>query len=498
MDTPIERLSIAGQRVAPHSGNYYEDSNPADSQVLARIAEGDAADVNTAVEAAIKAQREWSSLPTLERRAVLMRLAEAIDRNKGRLATLDSQDAGKPIRLVRKFDVPQSSRVLGYYANLIDTEDPAIADAPPFGIAGIVVPSNYPLVLLTYYLAPALAARNAVIVKPSPEAPRSALYLADLAKEAGLPDGLINVITGGSNPARAIVEHPDIHKIAFTGGTETGRTIEMAARPYQKSLTLELGGKSPMIVCADAVADELSLQEVIATIYDAVFLNTGQLCTAASRLLIEHEVYERVVGHLVKYAKEKERLIGPPSRLETELGPLIAERYLQTTLGYAERARKDGATYAHGGIRLQEGEFAKGHFMTPVIFTWVPDNSPLAQEEVFGPVLAVLEPFNTLEEAVQRANNSRYGLAAGIQTTDPAKVRYAYDNLEVGTVWVGKTYNRFSPEMPFGGRKDSGHGAGLGREGFFEFVSGGEKSTVHSLWLPSSMKREEVFGARAD
>lgn len=483
-ELPLERLVIGGQRVESASGGYFDDVNPATGLAIARIAHGSSADVDLAVAAARTAQRTWRETSADDRKAALLRLAGLVDDRKSRIARMETADAGKPLKAVQSFDVPEGAARFSHYAPLTHRIDKAeLAQGrkgsayvlrEPFGVVGVVVPSNYPFLLASNFIAPAIAAGNAVVVKPSPEAPRSALCLADLAKEAGLPNGLINVIPGFADVGQAIVAHPDVCLVAFTGGTQAGRAVMITAAAYLKPVILELGGKSAMIIDSPGELTGAErgkyLDDAAKRAFYAAFLNTGQLCTANSRLLIHQDVHDEVLGRLVAYVEAKKSVMGDPSHPTTEFGPLVSETYLSRALEYVHRAVADGARLRVGGKRPDGEAFARGNFMELTILENVADDSSLAQEEVFGPVLAVLRPYNTIDEAIARANNTQFGLVGSVQTPNPEVAGYVARRLNVGTVWAGATVNRFDPGIPFAGRGASGFGVSLGEDGFYAFT----------------------------
>ena len=457
---------IGGERVAPASGEWYEDIDPARGRVICKVARGGKEDVDRAVSAAWAAFPEWRETPPRKREKVLRKLAELIKKNFEELLRLEVLDTGKPLWEAKVADLPGAITTFEYFAGWptkiygeVNPTDPSLLSytvREPWGVVGCIVPWNFPLQMAAWKVAPALAAGNCVVLKPAEETPLSALRLAELAVEAGLPPGVLNVVTGfGEEAGAALVAHPGVRKIAFTGSSETGKIIMRQAAEHLVPVSLELGGKSPNIILADA-----NLKLAVRFALAGIFWNQGQLCTAGSRLVVEEAVYDQVV-ELVKEGAERLEP-GDPMDENTRLGALISQAQFERVMGYIEKGKSEGAKLLVGGEPHPLREELGGYFVRPTVFVEV-DNArhTIAREEIFGPVLSVIK-VKDFDEAIKVANDTFYGLAAAVWTRDITKAHRAARELEAGTVWIN-TYNAYDVSVPFGGFKGSGFGREQGR-----------------------------------
>lgn len=475
-----DRHWIAGEWQSAASGETFEVRNPATGEVLAQVASGDAADVDRAVQAARAAFRDdaWRKLSPHRRAELLWRLADLIERHGDELATLETLNNGKPIFESRQIDVPSVVENFRYFAGLADKiEGTTIPVAGPFlnytlreplGVVACIVPWNFPLSLAAWKVAPALACGNTVVLKPAEETPLTALVLGELAAEAGFPPGVVNVVAGfGETAGAALVRHPDVDAISFTGSTEVGRIIMREAAATLKKLSLELGGKSPNIILADA-----DLAAAVRGASSGIFYGKGEVCAAGSRILVEESVAAEFLKAFLERAATM--TVGDPMDRKTRLGAIVSEAQLERVLRYIEVGKKEGARLLCGGERVTVN--GRGNFVTATVFDRVEPEMTTAREEIFGPVAAVMT-FRDLDDAIAKANRTIYGLAAGIWTRDIAKAHRLAAELQAGTVWIN-TYNRYDSASPFGGYKQSGFGRDLG------FQSAIEKYTqVKSVWV---------------
>ncbi|MEQ8638312.1 aldehyde dehydrogenase family protein [Gimesia maris] len=464
------QLLIDGKWVDAISGKTFVTINPATEEVIAEVAEGDAADIDLAVKAARKAFESgpWSKMDARDRGRLIYRLADLIEENIEELAALESLDNGKPIRDSRAADLPLVIDCLRYYAGWADkiegTTIPIRGNhfcytrREPLGVAGQIIPWNFPLLMVAWKWAPALTAGCTIVMKPAEQTPLSCLRLAELALEAGIPPGVINVVPGyGPTAGAALVKHPDVDKIAFTGEDATAKIIMADAAATLKRLTFELGGKSPNVVFADC-----DLDAAVAGAEFGLFFNQGQCCCAGSRLFVEESVHEEFVAKIV--AKAAARKLGDPLNPETTQGPQVDRAQMDKILSYIQKGTDAGAKCVTGGSRFG----SKGYFVEPTVFDHVTDEMSIATDEIFGPVLSIL-PFKNVDEVVTRANNTHFGLAAAVWTSDVKKAHLMASQIKAGTVWVN-CYDVFDAAAPFGGFKRSGIGRELGAAGLASYT----------------------------
>ena len=457
---PRYDLYIDGAFVRPKSGRTFQTVNPATEEVLAEVAEAGAADVDRAVRAARRAHAEvWSKLRPAERAKYLYRLARMIQERARELAVLESLDGGKPIRESRDIDLPLVAAHFFYHAGWADKLEYAFPGRRPrsVGVAAQIIPWNFPLLMAAWKIAPALACGNTVVLKPAETTPLTALHLAQILEEADFPPGVVNIVTGAGATGAALVRHPGVDKIAFTGSTEVGKQIQKAVAGTRKRLTLELGGKAANILFEDAPIDQ-----AIEGIIQGIYFNQGHVCCAGSRLLVE----ESILGPVVRKLRDRLQTLrlGDPLDKNTDIGAINSKTQLDKIRRLVQCGTDEGAEIHQAFCRLPE----RGFWFPPTFFTGVAQSHRIAQEEIFGPVLSILT-FRTPEEAIERANNTPYGLSAGVWTDKGAKIFDVARRLRAGVVWAN-TYNKFDPSSPFGGYKESGFGREGGRHGLAAYV----------------------------
>lgn len=473
------KLLIDGQWV--DGSKRFDTINPATEEVLTEVAEASAADVDRAVEAASRAFEDrngpWRKLSASERGRLIWKLADLVEENIEELAALETLDNGKPIFESRYVDMPMVIDVLRYYAGLatkihgetVNTFDTAFTYTlrEPVGVVGLIVPWNFPLLLASWKLGPALACGNTLVLKPAEQTPLTTLKLGELVIEAGFPAGVVNILTGGPETGKAIVAHSGIDKIAFTGSTAVGKEIMRGAADTLKRVTLELGGKSPNIVFADADIDG-----AVKGAINGIFYGKGEVCNAGSRLFLENKLKDEFTEKLV--ARVSKMRPADPLDPKTRLGAIVSQEQMKTVLGFIEVGKSEGAKLVSGGNRTSvNGD--KGFFIEPTIFGDVRNDMKIAQEEIFGPVLSVLT-FDDIDEVIDRANNNPYGLAAAVWTRDIKKAHMVSRRLEAGTVWIN-TYGLMDAALPFGGCKSSGFGRELGAHAIEHYTE------LKTVWL---------------
>jgi aldehyde dehydrogenase (NAD+) len=454
-------LFVDGRFVDGVGGHTFKTINPATEEVLAEVTEASEEDVDLAVRAARRAYEDvWSRMPGRERAKYLFRIARIMQERSRELAVLESIDNGKPIREARDVDVPVAAAHFFYYAGWADKlEYAGFGSAPrPLGVAGQVIPWNFPLLMLAWKIAPALACGNTVVLKPAETTPLTALLFAEICQQADLPPGVVNIVTGAGETGRALVAHPDVDKVAFTGSTEVGKLIARTVAGTDKKVTLELGGKAANIVFDDAPVDQ-----AVEGIVDGIFFNQGHVCCAGSRLLVQESVAEDVLDRL------KRRMgtlrIGDPLDKNTDVGAINSAEQLAKIKELSDIGEAEGAGRWSPPCELP----THGFWFPPTVFTGVTQAHRIAREEIFGPVLSVLT-FRTPAEAVEKANNSPYGLSAGVWTDKGSRILWMADKLRAGVVW-GNTFNKFDPASPFGGYKESGYGREGGRHGLEAYLA---------------------------
>jgi len=473
------KLLIDGQWV--NGTKTFNTVNPATGEVLTQIVEASAADVDQAVAAARRAfdakDGAWRKMSASERGRLIWRLADLVERHIDELAELETLDNGKPIFESRNVDMPMVVDVLRYYAGwatkihgeTVHTFDTAFTYTlrEPVGVVGLIIPWNFPLLLASWKLGPALACGNTIVMKPAEQTPLTTLRLGELAVEAGFPAGVINIVSGGPDAGRAIVKHPGIDKIAFTGSTAVGKEIMRGAADTLKRVTLELGGKSPNIVFADADIDN-----AVKGAINGIFYGKGEVCNAGSRLFLESKVRDEFLDKLIVRAK---RMVpGDPLDPKTRMGAIVSQAQMQIVLGYIDAGKSEGAKLLAGGNRVSVNDH-KGFFIEPTVFGDVSNDMKIAQEEIFGPVLATLQ-FDDIDEVVEMANRNQYGLAAAVWTRDLKKAHQMSRMLRAGTVWIN-TYGLMDAALPFGGYKSSGFGRELGQAALEHYTE------VKTVWM---------------
>jgi aldehyde dehydrogenase (NAD+) len=454
-------LFIGGKFVEPHSRRWFETINPATEEKLAEVADGDAHDVALAVKEARRAyDKVWGKLSGSERAKYIFRIARLIQEKARALAVVETMNGGKPIKESRDIDVPLAAAHFFYYAGWADKLEYAFPNrtVSPLGVAGQIIPWNFPLLMAAWKIAPALAAGNTVVLKPAETTPLTALMLAEILQEAELPPGVVNIITGGPTTGAALVSHDDVDKIAFTGSTEVGKRIQRSIAGSNKRLTLELGGKAPNIVFEDAPIDQ-----AVEGIINGIYFNQGHVCCAGSRLFVQESVLEPVIRKL------RDRIgtlrVGNPLDKNTDVGAINSRAQLDKIRELVDSGVEEGAQMVQTQCSLP----ARGFWFAPTFFTGVSQSSRIAQEEIFGPVLSVLT-FRTPEEALEKANNTPYGLSAGVWTEKGSRILKMAQKLRAGVIWAN-TYNKFDPTSPFGGYKESGFGREGGMHGLAPYVT---------------------------
>jgi aldehyde dehydrogenase (NAD+) len=462
-------LLIGGRRLPAQSGRYFETLDPANEQVITQVAEADAADIDAAVASARAAfEGEWGHMRAADRGNALLRLADLIRQNQDALIELESLDSGKPVSAIKRQDLPAVLDTLTYYAGWADKINgqviPARPDAltytvrEPMGVVGAIIPWNFPLMIGMWKIAPALACGCTVVLKPAELTPLTALKIGELALAAGFPPGVLNVVPGfGKTAGAALVDHPDVDKITFTGSPVVGRQILRGAAGNLKRVTLELGGKSANIIFPDADIDA-----AVKAAGSGIFFNTGQVCSAGSRILAHEDIYDDVVERLVNRAKGVR--VGNPRDTSTAMGPLVSQVQMDRVLEYIAIGRREGAQVAVGGARLGDS----GYFVGPTVFAGVDHQMRISQEEIFGPVATVIR-FKDDEDALRIANGTKYSLAAGVWSADVTRVHRFVRRLKAGTVWAN-TYGPTDVRLPWGGARDSGFGREHGDEAIANFT----------------------------
>ncbi len=473
---------IGGEWVEPASGQRSASLHPATEAPHTEIAAGDAADVDTAVGAATQAfaDPKWRQMAPAKRAKVLWRMAELIDQNRDNLARCESWDTGKTWFDSSKIEIPLVAEIFRYYAGWVTKNEGGVVPLPgnamgltlrePVGVCGMITPWNFPMLLAAWKVAPALACGNTIVLKPSEQTSLTSLWMARLGAEAGLPAGVLNTITGGGRAiGTPMVQHAGVDKISFTGSTEVGKMVQREAAETVKRVTLELGGKSPNIVFADA-----DFKAAVRGAITGIFYNKGEVCAAGSRVLVERAIYEPFVEALAAMAAKT--TVGGPFAEGVRMGPLCNADQYDSVLAYVDKGKADGARLVAGGMSLRdEVGGGKGWFVAPTVFADVDPGARIAQEEIFGPVLSVI-PFDTAEEALQIAHNTRYGLAAAVWSRDLGRALGFARQLRAGTVWIN-TYNLYDPGLPFGGFNESGFGRDLGRDALSAYTES------KSVWI---------------
>ncbi|WP_456463358.1 aldehyde dehydrogenase family protein [Lutibacter sp.] len=452
-------LYIDGKFTKPVKNNYFDTTNPSDGKKIASIAEASTEDVDKAVKAARKAFKGWAALSGKERGKYIFRIARLIQERAREFAVIESLDGGKPIRESRDIDIPLAANHFFYYAGWADKLEYAFPnrDPKPLGVVGQIIPWNFPLLMAAWKLAPALATGNTVVLKPAETTSLTALKLAEIIHESGIPKGVVNIVTGAGETGASIVNHPDVNKIAFTGSTGVGKYIQKATAGTNKKLTLELGGKGANIIFEDAAIDQ-----AVEGIVNAIFFNQGHVCCAGSRLFIQESVADLVIEKLKR--RMETLIVGNPLDKNTDIGAINSKKQLKTIENYIKIGINEG-----GEIYQPECKFpTQGNWCAPTLFLNVSQSHRIVQEEIFGPVLAV-QTFRTIDEVIEKANNTPYGLSAGVWTEKGSKIFHLTQKLNAGVVW-GNTFNKFDATSPFGGYKESGFGREGGLHGLKPYV----------------------------
>ena len=458
---PVYKLFIGGKFVAPKSGKTFTTINPANEEVLAKIAYGEKADVDKAVKAAQEGLKVWSKMAPSERGKYLYRIARIMQERAREFAVLETMDNGKPIRETRDIDIPLSAAHFFYHAGWADKLEHAGvgANPKPYGVVGQIIPWNFPLLMLAWKVAPALATGNTVVLKPAETTPLTALLFAQVCQQAELPAGVVNIVTGDGATGAALVNHPGINKIAFTGSTDVGKLIARSVAGTGKGLTLELGGKGANIVFEDAPLDE-----TVEGIVNGIFFNQGHVCCAGSRLLVQENIQDELLEKLKR--RMSQIRLGDPLDKNTDIGAINSREQLEEITELALSGDTEGAERFSASCTIP----AKGFWYPPTFFTGVTQAHRIAREEIFGPVLSVIS-FRTPQEAIEKANNTPFGLSAGVWTDKGSRILWTAKHLRAGVIWAN-TFNKFDPASPFGGYKESGWGREGGRHGLAAYLKG--------------------------
>jgi aldehyde dehydrogenase (NAD+) len=454
-------LFINGEWQKPQSKRYFATINPADEEWLSEVADANAADVDKAVRSARRAyENVWRKMAAKERAKYIFRIARMVQERARELAIIESLDGGKPIRESRDFDVPTAANHFFYYAGWADKLDYAFPNrkTKPLGVAGQIIPWNFPLLMAAWKIAPALATGNTVVLKPAETTPLTALKLAEIIQEADLPPGVVNIITGAGDTGAAIVNHAGVDKIAFTGSTEVGKIIQKAIAGTDKKVTLELGGKAANIIFEDAPIDQ-----AVEGVINGIYFNQGHVCCAGSRLYVQESVAKQVIRKLKD--RIESLIVGDPLDKNTDIGAINSKQQLQTIQKYIGIGKQEGAEIYESSCALP----GRGFWCRPTLFTNVAQSNRIAQEEIFGPVLSILT-FRTDDEVIEKANNSPYGLSAGVWTDKGSKIFNLTKRMRAGVVWAN-TFNKFDPSSPFGGYKESGFGREGGLHGLLPYLN---------------------------
>ncbi len=486
------QLFIDGKWVDAESGKTFTTPNPATGETLAEVAEADKADIDKAVAAARKAyEGKWGKMSARDRGRLMYKLSQLIEERSQELAELETADNGKPIRESQYVDLPQVVENFEYFAGWATKIEGETIPVPgqmfnytlrePLGVCGQIIPWNFPLLMAAWKLAPALAAGNTIVLKPAEQTPVNAMELGKLIQEAGFPDGVVNIVPGyGETAGAALASHPGIDKIAFTGSTEVGKLIAREAAQNLTKVSLELGGKAPNIIFADA-----DIEQAVNGAMMGIFFNQGQVCCAGSRLFVAEEIKEEFLGRLKE--KAQKIVVGNPMDTGTHMGPQVSDEQLRRIKGYMDIAKEEGATVLTGGESPQlEGNFQNGYFFQPTIFGEVKNSMRIAQEEIFGPVTCAIA-FEDEDDLLKQANDTIYGLSAGIWTKDITRAHRFARNVHAGTVWIN-TFNMFNAASPFGGYKQSGYGREMGKHALEMYT------TIKSVWVDLSGKPIGWYG----